>query len=326
MLSSGIPLVRAIRIMIDRCDKPKLRAIYERIYIALQQGQTLSDAMTRETRAFPELLINMIRAGEASGTLEQTTMKMAQHYDKEHRLNNKIKSATTYPIILLVLLVLVVIAIFTFVLPQFFTLFTDIELPAITKVVMAISHFVTQYWMFLLIGVLVLIAVWSAALRTEKVRLAYDRFKLRIPRIGKLLRIIYTARFSRTLSSLYSSGLTMTTALPIAAKTLGNAYIARQFHAAITRVRNGEMLSAAIESIDGFDSKLAETIYIGEETGRLDDMLNSVADSFDYDSEMATQKLVTYIEPIMIIFMAVVIGFVMVSVILPIYTLYTNIH
>ncbi len=325
MLGSGISVIRAIKIMEERDVKPAIKKVYTIIYDEIQRGNTLSEAMEVSGGSFPELMINIFKAGEASGQLEDAARKMADHYDKEYKLKGKIKSAMTYPIILFGVTILVVILVFTLILPQFFTLFDDIELPALTKAMLVISNSLTQYGLFYIIGLLILIATALYLRSIPQIRLAMDRFKLKIPKIGKLLETIYTARFARNLSSLYSSGLSMINALNIGGTTVGNAYILSQFAQVVDLVRTGEPLSSAIESVDGFDAKLVATIYIGEESGRLDEMLENVSDAFDYEAEMATTRLVTFIEPIMIIFMAIVVGAIILSVMLPIMTLYQNI-
>ena len=198
-------------------------------------------------------------------------------------------------------------------------------LPGPTRVVLAISNGLQNHWAAVLITVLVLVGAFAILLTSPQIHTWLDRQKHRLPVVGKLRRIIYTARFSRTLCSLYTSGLSMISALQISRTTVGNRYIDAQFDQVVELVRSGTPLSRAIQVVDGFDSKLSSTILIGEETGRLDDMLGSVADSFDYEAEMATQRLTTFIEPVLIIFMALVIGFIMISVMMPIYQLYGTI-
>ena len=325
MLGSGITVIRALEILKGRDAKPQLLSIYEKLHKDVQQGLTLSEAMRLQERSFPQLLINMYASGETSGQLEQVANKMAVHYEKEHRLNGKVKTATTYPAILFTVTVIVVMLIFTVVLPQFFQILEGIELPLITRVMIAISTFLQKYWYAVIIGILILIFIYRRLHDIEKVALRMDRFKLRLAVVGKLLRTIYTARFARTLSSLYSSGISMITALEVSSTIVGNKFIEKQFSEVIKDVRNGEPLSAAVEKVDGFDGKLSATILIGEESGRLDSMLVSTAESFDYEAEVATGRLVQLIEPVMIVFLAVVIGSIMLSVMLPIMTLYQNV-
>lgn len=321
MLGSGITVVRALDILLQRDVKPKTGQIYSKLYRDLQQGMTLSEAMRLQSGAFPELLVNMYASGEASGQLEQVCSKMAVQYEKEHRLNGKVKSAMTYPLILLIATILVVMLVFTIILPQFFSIFVGMELPGITKAVIAISKFLQTGWYYVIIAMLLIIAVFRMLMQIDNIRFHVDRIILRILKVGKLLKIIYTARFSRTLASLYVSGVPMLTALDISSTIIGNLFIARQFGEVMRLVRNGRSLSESLAGVDGFDNKLPMTILIGEETGRLDAMLESVADTFEYEAEIATERLVRLIEPVMIVVMAGVVGFIMLAVMLPIFAL-----
>ena len=322
MLSSGITVVRAMEIFKERDFKPKLKIIYETMHKNIQQGMALSEAMNQHGNAFPELLINMVGSGETSGRLENVTERMALHYDKEHRLNGKIQSAMRYPKILGAATLIVILIIFTLVLPSFFDVLLDIELPLITIIVIAISEFLIAQWYVVLIIVLTTIVVVQYLLSIYKIRLAFDKAKLRMPVIGKLLKIIYTARFSRTLSSLYSSGVSMIRSLEITGTVIVNKYIESQFPDLVKNVRNGESLSESIRKIDGFDNKLSNTVLVGEEAGRLDNMLISVADSFEYEAEQASTALVAFSEPIMIVVMGIVIMVVLLSVMLPMAAVY----
>jgi type IV pilus assembly protein PilC len=326
MLASGITLIRAMMIIEQRDTKPHIRKIYQGIIADLQRGSTLSEAMAKQGAAFPELLINMMRAGESSGRMDITAQKMAVTFDKQHRLNQKLKSATTYPIILVVMVIAVVTIIFTFVLPSFFTMFDslDTELPLPTQIVIAISNFLTHYfWLLAIIIGAVAAALWYIFRQTVP-RRNLDRFKLKLPKVGNLLSTIYTGRFARTLSSLYVSGIPMIQALTISRNTIGNTYIDWQFDGVIDALGNGRTLSQALSGVDGFEKKLHSTILIGEESGRLEQMLESTADQYDYDSEMATTRMVTMLEPILICIMAGIVAAVMISVMLPIYQLYNS--
>lgn len=325
MLTSGISLSRAMSIISEGDLRPGVQRVVKAIEEDIRRGADISAAMRSQTGAFPELLINMFVAGESNGKLGEAAVKMANHYEGEHRLNNKVKMASTYPVILAVVTVVVMILVFIVVLPQFFELFEGMELPAITRVVlwmsrMLVSHFVEVTLVFVVLGILI-----SFALRMDKVRLWVDRQKLAIPKLGRLYMTIYTARFARTLSSLYLSGLSLLDALEVSRDTMGNRYLASQFDDVIASVRRGENLSSAILRVKGLDIKLAATILVGEESGKLDIMLNSIADTYEYDAETATQQLTTTMEPMLIVIMALIIGTIMVSVMLPIYQLYGNI-
>ena len=323
MIGSGITLSRAMNIMLMGNLKPSLASVYRQVQRLVQQGQPLSDALSAQG-VFPDMMINMFRAGEASGQMEQVAGKLATHYQKEHRMNNRLKSATLYPKILGVVCVAAVLIIFLVIMPKLERFFEGMPLPAFTQALMAFSSFLKQRWYVLFIFVLAAVALVQILLGVPAVRLFWDRLKVRMPFVGKQLRIIYTARFARTQSSLYSSGLSMIRSLEIAAATLGNQYVTAQFADVIKQVRAGDMLSKAIQQVDGFDAKLAPTIYVGEETGQLDQMLESIAENYEYESDAALTRLTGMIEPLMIVITAIVICLIMLGVLVPIWNMYGN--
>lgn len=327
LINAGITLVRALKIISeDESIKPKEREIYADVLKSVRQGMPLSDAMMEQGDTFPSLFINMIRSSENAGNMDQVAEQMAEYYSKEHRLNQKIKSSMTYPKILGVMIVAVVIIIMGFVLPQFEDLFAQMEsLPPATRILMAISDFVQHRWYILIffgvVGYLLLKLIFSI----PKVKYLRDKAEVHLPVIGLLRKIVYTARFARTLSSLYSAGISILTCLTIAKTTIGNTYIESQFDELIAAIRAGENLSAAIDRVDGFTKKLSSTVMVGEETGALDAMLISIADQMEFESEMAVSKMVAMLEPTMIVVMAVIVGFIMIAVIQPIYGSYQTI-
>ena len=322
MLASGLSLIRIFSIMVRREDNKKIKKIYENIYVKLQQGYTLSAAMEAQGVAFPNLMIQMYRSGEASGNMDKTALTMSDQYSKDHRIKGKTKSAMMYPIILIIVTIAVLLIVYLAVLPSFFDIFQNVELPLITKINISISKFLQDYWYIVLLIAAGLVVTFIALLRVEKIRFQVDKLKIKIPKFGKLLMTIYTSRFARTLCSLYTSGMSIVNALNIAKTTIGNVYIESQFDGAIKKLRNGESLSQAIKDIDGFDIKLTSSIFVGEESGRLESMLTTLADDFDFE---ASERMITLIQPLMIIFLAVVIFLIIISVLLPIYTLYNNV-
>lgn len=325
MMNSGLPLIRTVSILASREDNKKLKAIYNDIYVKLQQGQTLSDALKEQGKAFPDILIQMVRSGEASGNMQDTMMVLNNQFTNDNKIKNKVKSAMTYPVILGIVTIVVLLIVYTAVLPSFFSMFEGMKLPLITEINIIISKFIMSYWYALLIGILVLILIIVSLLQLPKVKYQFDRFKLKMPIIGKLMKIIYTSRFARTLCSLYSSGISIVNAMVIVKSTIGNKYIETQFDNSIKAVRNGEALSVAIGMIDGFDIKLTSSVYIGEESGNLEDLLSSLADDFDYEAMLASEKMVAILEPAMIIVLAVVICVIIISVLVPIYSMYQNV-
>ncbi len=328
LLGAGVSLVRALNIIAqDQNLKPGPKKVYEDVLRLIRQGIPLSDAMEQQQGAFPELLINMIRSAEASGSLDQTSKRMAEHFDKDHRLNSKVKNAMVYPAILICMIIVVLIFVVVYIIPQFADIFASLEeLPLPTVVVLGISDALTNHWPVILAVVAAAAVFLSVVFRIPDVALQKDRMKLKIPVIGKLLKVVYTARFARTLSSLYSSGIPIVTALQIGKHTVGNKYIESQFDEVIYSVRTGESLSKSLAAVDGFVNKLASSIMVGEETGSLDEMLNVIADALEYDSEMAIARMTAMLEPVLIIVMGVIIGFVIIAVMMPVFDGYSTIE
>ena len=329
LLASGVSLVRALTIISrDEGISAGLRRVYESVLSEVRKGSSLSDALEAQ-QVFPALMLGMIRAGEGSGRLDRVAERLAVHYEKAHQMNQQVRSALMYPMILAVLsvAVVIVIVIVTFVLPQFSDLFSTMSsLPAVTLALMAFSDFMVTKWYLLLLGLAALAAALRSLLHVPSVRLALDRGKLTLPVFGRLHRIICTARFARTISSLYASGLPIITALQTARDTIGNAYIVSQFDAVLAQVRSGVSLSAALESVDGFQRKLCSSIAVGEETGQLDSMLDSIADSMEYDAQQASRRMMTILEPLLIVLMAFVVGFIIIAVMAPIIGSYSAIE
>lgn len=327
MLGAGVPLVRCLTILSqEETRKKKDREILTGVLKAVRQGEALSDAMEQQKGAFPALMIHMYRAAENGGNLGGTAMRLSLHYEKEHHLDTRIKGAVTYPKILAVMSVLMVIFIMSFILPQLSELFDNMsQLPLPTRILFGISDFIGTHGIGLLAVLIILVLLFLLLFRIPAVRRKRDEWKLKIPVAGKLLSVIYTARFARSLSSLYRSGLPIVNAMQIARRTIGNSYIEGQFDEVISLLKEGHCLSEAVGHIDGFRKKLSSVIRVGEESGDMAVMLDSLADAFDYESEMATGRLISYLEPALIICMAVIIGFIMIAVMMPIYDSYSAI-
>ncbi|MBU9725420.1 type II secretion system F family protein [Diplocloster modestus] len=328
LLNAGVTLVRTLNIIAQEEGlNPKIKKVYNEILRQIRQGIPLSEAMEAQGNVFPDLLVHMMRSAEESGSIDQTALRMADHYDKEHRMNGKVKNAMIYPAILLFLLVVVMIFVMVYIIPQFKPIFDMLdEVPFITRIVLACSDAFINRWAVIVAVIVIAAFAVHLLLRLPKVRYGWDALKLKLPKVGKLLRVIYTARFARTLSSLYGSGIPMLLSLQIGRRTVGNRYIEAQFDAVIDQVRRGEPLSKALREVDGLELKLSSTILVGEETGSLENMLNSIAESLEFDADQALSKMVTMMEPVLIIIMGLVIGFVMIAVLLPIFQSYNAIE
>lgn len=327
LTAAGVTLVRALTIIASgEAVRPKERTVYEDLVRQIRQGVALSDAMEQQNGVFPPLMIYMFRSAESSGNLDKVSMQMATLYEKDHKLNSKISSSMTYPKILAVMIVGVILILTQFVLPQFEEMFDQMEeLPALTQWLLNMTDFVAGYWYVIVVVVAMLFVGVRTLMTIPKVRRSWHWFLIHMPVIGKLQKTICTYRFSRTLSSLYAAGIPIVTSLQIAKKTIGNDYIELQFDTVIPFVRAGNYLSDGLDQIDGFVRKLTDAIRVGEETGSLDSMLASTAETLEYDADMAINKMVSYVEPLMLIIMGIIVALVMGAVFGAIYGSYDSI-
>lgn len=325
MLTAGLTLVKALDILYkEETDKKKKQCLLE-IYEDIQKGKALSDAMLSQGTTFPELLVSMIAAGEASGNLDGVMVKMSDYYANLNKTGNKVKSAMIYPAVLGVLTVVIVIGLFTFVMPQFMTIFQGAELPFLTKVMMGISDFIRTKW-YIYIPILI-VAIFGTRyyINTEAGRYAFDKFKLKMPKVGPLYTKVLTGRFASTLSTMYSSGVPMIEALERATAVLNNSYISEQFSVAIDNIKMGDAISSAIAKTDVFESMFCSIIYVGEESGSLDEILTKTAEYYEEESDSAIQRMVSLLEPMMIIILGVLIGLVVASILPAMYSMYDSV-
>ena len=323
---AGVSLVKTLEIIAhDESIDTYERDIYLKLRDRIVQGIALSTCMEELDPAFPPLFVFMIKATEQTGNLDDTALRLATHYTEENELEQQVKSSLTYPKILAVLIVAVVAILFGYVLPQFKDMFDMMpSLPLSTRILMAISDFVATRWYIILIVVALFLIFGKMIFRIPAIRYQIDKLKTKGP-WGKLTKVIYSARFARTLSSLYAGGIAIYSSVEIAKNTIGNSYIEAQFDEVLKKVAGGSSISESIKNIDGFVYKLPSSIKIGEETGMLAPMLESVANDLDFYSRQALVKLTSLIEPIMIVVMAAIVGFVIIAVITPIYNSYSTI-
>lgn len=315
MLTSGLTLVKAIDILCREQEKEKARAIWQDIYENVQKGESFSSSLEMYQGSFPDFLISMVGAGESSGSLDVIMQRMSDHYAKENKLKNTIKSAMVYPIILLVLCVVIVIFLFTFIMPTFLDMYEDpASMPFLTKIMGNISDFITTKWYILIILVVGAVFGIRYALKVPSMRLKFDRLMIKAPSIGPLITKIYTGRFARTLSSLYSSGIPMVECLQRASAVLGNSYIDQCFEDVVDEVKQGETLSSSITRTGIFEPMFCSIIYVGEEAGALDAILEKTSDYYEEESDSAVQRLVSMVEPLLIIFLGVIIGMVVCAI------------
>ena len=327
LLSAGVPLVRAFRIMADeRGLNARTKLLYNTLLKELRKGVPLSDAMHQCAPAFPELLIAMTRSAEGTGSIDASFLRMGRYYDREHKVNQQVGNSLMYPIILSVMIVGVIAILMGFVVPQFMPMFEQMDsLPLPTVVLFAVSDFVSANWVLIILVAAFLVVGGRIALAQPAVRRQWDRMQLHAPVIGKLNQEICTARFARTLSNLYSSGVPIVATLIASRDAVGNRWIISQFDEVLDKVRAGNSLSESLALVDGFEQSMSSSIAVGEETGKLDSLLATISETLDYEAEMATKRLVTLLEPVMIVIMGLVVGGVVAAVIVPIYQSYGTI-
>lgn len=312
MLSAGVNLVKALHILMTQEDNVKAKEILRDIYEEMQRGRSFSEALEGKPGVFPPLFVGMVAAGEASGSLDMIIDRVSDNYAKEAKLQNTIRKAMIYPIVLGVVTVAIVILMFTLVMPQFIVMFTNPEdIPPLTQVMIGISDFLVNRWYIAVVIVVGIVAAVRVLLAVPVIRLFFDKMKLTIPKAGKLITTIYTARFGRTMANLFASGMQMVECIEKSVGTLNNAYIKKRFEEVVEDVKRGESLSASIAKIGIFEPIFTSTIFIGEESGRLDDLLAKSADYYDEESESAVQRLVAMLEPVMIIILGGVVALVL---------------
>lgn len=325
MIAAGIPIIQSLDMLQSKADNNKTRQIFRNIYEEVQKGNSLSKAMQLQKGAFPELLSNMVVAGEMGGTLDQSLRRMSEHYEKEQKLNNKIRTASIYPAILGFVSVAVILMLVTFVLPTITGMFDSENIPWTTRIILGFSDFITSNWVAIIATIIMLSVGIRLALKIPKVKIEFDKLKLYLPIFGKLNSTIYSARAARAMASLYSSGVQTIDMLETTSRVLNNAYLEDKFFGVIEEVTKGELISKAIQNTGEFDTMLSSMIFIGEESGSLGDILNSTADYFDNEADSALARMIAMIEPIMLIVLGVIIGFIVVSIIQPIFQMYESI-
>lgn len=327
MLSSGLTVIKCLDVLYQQSTNKFMKSTILGVYEAVQKGDSLSKAMRSQEKAFPPLFLSMIAAGELSGSLDNVMKRMADQYEKDNKMHNKITQALIYPAFLMVLTIVVVIFLLTFILPKFLSMFSEFggTLPLPTRILLGISNILTGYWYIDLLVIAGIVILFGAFLKSPSGRYQWDKFKIKCPVIGKLLIIIISSRFSRTLASLFSSGMPIVQALEIVGSVLDNKYIEGEIQNVGEDVRRGISLSSAIKRLKLFPPMLCSMISIGEESGNLDEILSKTSAFYDEESDTAIQKMISLIEPVMIVLLAVIVGFIIISVILPIYTIYNSV-
>jgi type IV pilus assembly protein PilC len=329
MTSSGMSLLRSLAVLEDQTVKPRLKRAVAEVRTDIEGGSSLSAALGKHDRIFPSLMIAMIRAGEAGGFLDGALEQIARNFEKDAALRGKIKSALTYPVIVLLFSGVLIAAVLIFIVPVFEKMFAQLggKLPLPTQLLVTVSH--TMLWsgpLFVAIVVTSIVAVKSQLRSRPPLRLAFDRLKLRLPVFGSLNKKIAISRFSRNLGTLLGVGVPVLQALDVVGATTGNAVITEAMRDLQEAVRNGQPMSSRLAKHTVFPRMVTQMIEVGEESGQISQMLDKIADFYDREVDSAAESLTASIEPIMVLLMGVIVGSMVVCLYLPMFTIYQNIQ
>lgn len=321
ILKAGVPLIQALQMLGEQTESPVLRKIIQKISEDIQKGSSLSGAMGSHSEYFPPILIHMLQAGEVSGTLENSLEVMSVHFEKAYKLKRKVKSAMIYPMVVLFVAVAVVIFLMIFVVPIFTGMFesSGTELPGVTRALIFLSTGIKNNFIVIILFVIILFGIIKAYLSGENGRLAFDRFKFRIPLIGNIQTKSIAAGFARTMSTLMSSGVGITEAIKITGKILNNTYAIQEMDKVERKVREGKGLYAPVNESGLFPPMLVNMIMLGEESGTLESMLSKTAMFYEEEVDEATQRLTAMLEPLIIVVLAVVVAFIVIAIALPMF-------
>ncbi len=327
MLNAGVPILTCLEILSGQIGNKKLREATKDINDEVQKGGVLSDAMKKHTDVFPDLLVSLVASGEASGNLDDIMLRMATHYEKENKTTNKVKSAMIYPMILGMVSIGAVVFILTFVMPTFAGIFNDsgTVLPWSTRLLLGLGDGIKNYWIYIIILIGLSAFGLNIFLKSDQGILISSNLKLKLPILKKLNQMIIVSRFTRTLSTLIASGLSLIEALKIVSAVAGNKIAENALLKIRDKVMRGESLYSSMRESGIFPEMLYSMVKIGEETGSLDDILNKTADFYDDELESIIQTSVALMEPVLIVVMGLVIGFMVVSIMMPMFDSYSQI-
>ena len=323
---AGVPMKEALQMLSEQTENKWLKRAISEVLLNVEKGNTLADSMRSQPDIFPPMLVNMVEAGEQSGSLEMAFSRMAVHFEKEAKLKATIKKATIYPIILVIAAIGVIAVMLLFVIPIFIDMFADldIEMPALTMFVMNSSKWMTSHWYVLLAIIVGVVVAYKLIYKTTQGRLTIDRIKMKMPLFGKLTVKTACSQFARTMSTLLMSGISTIDALETTSKIVNNIHYTNAMLKAREEVMKGIPLSEPLEASGIFPPMVYHMTGIGEETGNVEEMLEKMADYYDEEVEMTTQSVLAAMEPIIILFMALIIGTLVIAVISPIASMYNG--
>lgn len=323
MINSGVSITRALAILAEQTDNPTLAEVIRQLRKDVEAGLSLSEALAKHDKIFPPIFVNMTRAGEAGGVLDEVLLRLAEHFEKDAAIRGRVKSALTYPVAVLVFSLLIATAMIVFVVPTFMNMFESLggNLPAATQMLVNLSNFVRGRW-YIIIGTIVgIIYLYKFLNKTEKGKFFFDSIKLKLPIFGMLIKKMSLSKFSRTFSTLVASGVPILQAMDIVADTAGNEVVAKAIREARSSIKEGESISKPLSKSPVFPPMVVQMISIGEETGALDTMLKKIADFYDEEVSAMVESLTSLLEPILMIFLGILIGGIVIALYLPMFSI-----
>ena len=323
---AGVPMKEALQMMTEQTENKWLKKGIAEVLTNVEKGNTLADSMAAIPDVFPPMLVNMVHAGESSGSLEMSFDRMATHFEKEAKLKATIHKATIYPIILICAVIGVIAVMLLYVIPIFIDMFADldVEMPALTMGVMNLSKWTASHWYVILAVVVIVAVAYRVIYNTEQGRLKIDYIKMKMPLFGKLTVKSNCAQFARTMSTLMAAGISTTECLETVSKIVTNIYYKNAMMKAREEVMKGIPLSEPLADSEVFPPMVYHMTGIGEETGNMEEMLSKLADYYDEEVEITTQSVLAAMEPLIIVFMALIVGTLVIAVIMPIATMYNG--
>jgi type IV pilus assembly protein PilC len=329
LVDAGLPLLRGLRVLEKQEKHPTLKGIIAELAVSIEGGSTFSEGLAQHPKVFNRLFVNMVKAGELGGVLEVVLNRLSEFMEKAQKIKGKVIAAMFYPVAVMVVAVVIMAVLMIYVIPQFESVFSGMldgaQLPAFTRLVLGISRAVKDHALVTLGCITAVVVVFIMIIRTKAGRRIWDKFKLKMPVVGPVVSKVAIARFTRTLGTLVSSGVPILQALMIVKETSGNVIVGNAVAAVHESVKEGETITAPLEASNVFPPMVISMVDVGEQTGALPEMLLKIADNYDEEVDNAVSAMTSLLEPIMIVFLAVIVGSIVIAMFLPLIALMNGI-
>jgi type IV pilus assembly protein PilC len=321
LVDAGLPLLRGLRVLEKQERNPTLKGILGELAVAIEGGSTFSEGLAQHPKVFNRLFVNMVKAGELGGVLEVVLNRLSEFMEKAQKIKGKVIAAMFYPIAVLIVATVILTILMVYVIPKFKDVFAGMldnaQLPAFTRLVLGISDVIKDHFVYTIAGLGVFVVIFMLFIRTKFGRLVFDKFKLKVPVVGPVISKVAISRFTRTLGTLVSSGVPILQALTIVKETAGNVIVGNAVGAVHESVKEGETITAPLEASGVFPPMVISMVDVGEQTGALPEMLLKIADNYDDEVDNAVSAMTSLLEPIMIVFLAVIVGSIVIAMFLP---------